>query len=557
MVLSMTKPEPLPPIGYIRLDEAFSLLKHGALGPTPSLENGYTSEHKAYGQQEDALGDDFIANLNSFELGAEVYSETGTRHAIANDTFSRTTFPTLLLLHRAIPSGLGGPLSNYVGGIICLRRQGFEEWAKRWVRDYLFEELRYGRVSLDDARARANEVGIDSLEGNPGPNDFNPMEETYWTLAMAVAWIAWRRPVKVRDHWNKYRERCSYFHFEKWRVGFDGSIHEGWLCDNRAPATLLSLMLDETSENSRGDENEEDEPQQSTQLFTVKKSREDLWRKLQNGELIATGKRQLSERNPIDSYRWQDLEIHGDGEKQEYVSPKFDISDNARLHEVTVKTSDLLALWPDSDAKTKYFMVWLNHEIDLARRALNEAWKSIDAKAAAEHWHMSGRRIKTCIRSMADTTGQLTGKVFDRVTEAENALEHHSLADKALSGFLRELAAKTPALVTTSNGTPRALEDANSLVKQIQSDLETASEIARLSIRARQVGAKKTTKETRKNSTALAIESLWKGRRPPQGLSVKARNVMIRNWITNSNLSKPSTDAALNRAAQRAIRELE
>ena len=131
MVPSMTKPEPLPPTGYIRLDEAFSLLKHGALGPPPSLENGYTPKHKAYAQQEDALGDDFIANLNNLELGAEVYSETGTRHAVANDTFNRTTFPTLLLLHHAIPSGLGGPISNYVGGIICLRRQGFEEWSMR------------------------------------------------------------------------------------------------------------------------------------------------------------------------------------------------------------------------------------------------------------------------------------------------------------------------------------------------------------------------------------------------------------------------------------------
>lgn len=42
----------------------------------------------------------------------------------------------------------------------------------------------------------------------PDPADFDPNQEIFWTLPMAIAWIAWRDPAKVRDQWDQYRKAC-------------------------------------------------------------------------------------------------------------------------------------------------------------------------------------------------------------------------------------------------------------------------------------------------------------------------------------------------------------
>src|SRR3569623_268228 len=43
-----------------------------------------------------------------------------------------------------------------------------------------------------------------------GPNldHFDPDREVFWTLPMAIAWIAWRDPAMVRNQWSKYRKAC-------------------------------------------------------------------------------------------------------------------------------------------------------------------------------------------------------------------------------------------------------------------------------------------------------------------------------------------------------------
>jgi hypothetical protein len=40
------------------------------------------------------------------------------------------------------------------------------------------------------------------------PADLDPNQEIFWTLPMAIAWIAWRDPTKVRDQWDQYRKAC-------------------------------------------------------------------------------------------------------------------------------------------------------------------------------------------------------------------------------------------------------------------------------------------------------------------------------------------------------------
>src|SRR3954462_8238264 len=88
-------------------------------------------------------------------------------------------------------------------------------------RDKLFEDVRYGRITPDEAEAKAKRLGLEPLAPQPDPADFNPMGETWWTLAMAVAWIASRSHTEVLRVWDQYRLQCSDWHFREWRVGFE------------------------------------------------------------------------------------------------------------------------------------------------------------------------------------------------------------------------------------------------------------------------------------------------------------------------------------------------
>lgn len=210
-----------------------------------------------------------------------------------------------------------------------------------------------------------------------------------------------------------------------------------------------------------------------------------------------------------------------------------------------------------ADAETEHFKFWLSCEIDLAHRQLDASWKTTDAKAAANGWYRSGRRIKDCIRSIADTIGQLADKAFHKASETTEVLVHHALADKALSEFLVELASKMPALIqSTGHPSPRLDLAVEKLIAQIRTDYANTAKLALLAIQAKQLGGDKVPNGAKKNAVALAVESLWQGHRPPPGLSVKDRNYKIRAWIACNNLSMPANDAALNKAVQRAIGKL-
>ena len=69
------------------------------------------------------------------------------------------------------------------------------------LRDELFEAVRYGRMTPDEAEAEVMRLGIGSLAPQPNSADLNPMGEVWWTLAMAVAWIAWRSHEEVLNVW--------------------------------------------------------------------------------------------------------------------------------------------------------------------------------------------------------------------------------------------------------------------------------------------------------------------------------------------------------------------
>jgi hypothetical protein len=208
-----------------------------------------------------------------------------------------------------------------------------------------------------------------------------------------------------------------------------------------------------------------------------------------------------------------------------------------------------------SDGKTEYFEVWLNHQIDLARRKFKDEWTTIDRKAAAEGWYRSGRRIKVSIRVIADIFRTLTAEAYKRAADSAVAEKLQQIATHDLFDLFNELVAKVPTLVqSTAHVSPRLEQAVAKLIAPIRSDLEASARLAQLSIRSRDAAKAGTRPKGGRLSKAisLAIDEIWNGK-IPVGLAAKDRDRMIKENLATQKATKSSSDTALTKAIQRVI----
>jgi hypothetical protein len=167
-------------------------------------------------------------------------------------------------------------------------------------RDDLIDKVQYGKLTPAQAEAEARLLGLEPLAKCPDPSEFNPMAEAWWSLPMALAWIVWRSPDRVREYWDAYRRECLDWHFQKWRLGVDGPVYEGSFLEQRRLATLVNLHLSESYDNAG------DEP--TKQVMSVNQAQHALWQALEEGLLQATGiSAQTGTRIPIPAHEWPDL----------------------------------------------------------------------------------------------------------------------------------------------------------------------------------------------------------------------------------------------------------
>jgi hypothetical protein len=157
------------------------------------------------------------------------------------------------------------------------------------------------------------------------------MKEANWTLAMTLAWAIWREPHKVREFWNEWRLR-KYV----WEPARDvnGRLIAGFL--------LVRLTRIDLHDVSRADPAVHREIDQCTPKFDVQ-----LWDKLQQGELVATGipvGRQSRDRIQIPPYEWIDLSrVHSQPGNEDGVCDELGM---LRFEKVRVARHNVLAIWP-------------------------------------------------------------------------------------------------------------------------------------------------------------------------------------------------------------------
>src|SRR5262245_36121248 len=94
-------------------------------------------------------------------------------------------------------------------------------------RDSLFDAVRYGKMTPEEAVNLAKLYGLPPLAPQPNRADYKALEQGWWSLPMTIAWIAWRSPAEVAEVWDAYRLQCSDWHFREWRIGPTGEIHKG------------------------------------------------------------------------------------------------------------------------------------------------------------------------------------------------------------------------------------------------------------------------------------------------------------------------------------------
>ncbi len=74
-------------------------------------------------------------------------------------------------------------------------------------RDQLVHDVLHGRRTPADAEAEAQRLGIGPLAAKPDPMIFDPAMEPFWSIPMAVVWIALRDFDAVRCCWDSYRAK--------------------------------------------------------------------------------------------------------------------------------------------------------------------------------------------------------------------------------------------------------------------------------------------------------------------------------------------------------------
>lgn len=76
-------------------------------------------------------------------------------------------------------------------------------------RDELLRRVTHFEITPDEAEAEAARCGLEPLNPDPDPTAFDPMSEVRWSLPMALAWIVWRDPDRVREQWDRWRREKS------------------------------------------------------------------------------------------------------------------------------------------------------------------------------------------------------------------------------------------------------------------------------------------------------------------------------------------------------------
>ena len=253
------------------------------------------------------------------------------------------------------------PLAKFDKRIPFLSKAEFTVWLKGELRKHLLNELKYGRIELEIAKARARALGIE-LERRPDPSMFDPMSESDWTLPMVVAWIAFKDIEKVRGQMNSWRAVTEDL-VERTQTGLHSPDLKVWKVRPVQNAMLRLMAFEEAIQWDSGGNLAGNQEMEKLIEGAIKQ----LWNQLGSGGLVARGKLPYRPRQEIPKHYWQDLQRNNQDFIEDYVSRSVQgenwLDSEEKWFDVTVPREDVLEVW---QAQLSRIAIW-----DFAERKLS------------------------------------------------------------------------------------------------------------------------------------------------------------------------------------------
>lgn len=209
------------------------------------------------------------------------------------------------------------------------------------IQNALLHAASLGLLDADTAEGLAADLNCKPLANRPDVSKFDPRDDAFWSLPMAIAWAMSREWKKVARQKAGYRAAEEYWYCTR-NVGLpkDGLLNgyvigASWQIRSLGPATIDRLLLDDSFEAVQS--------LQPASGMTALEAKRALWRALQEQRLTASG-RQGGARKPISAFLWQDLLPFQDGsEAPEHLREG---SHGPRWDDVTASRDDVLREWP-------------------------------------------------------------------------------------------------------------------------------------------------------------------------------------------------------------------
>ena len=156
---------------------------------------------------------------------------------------------------------------------------------------------------------------------------------------MAIAWIAWRSPDRVREFWDPYRSECWDWNFRECRDGPDGAVYAGHFLEQRRPATLSSLLFAEQHDSAQG--------LVPHGTISISDAKAKLWEALGENSFQATGvSTETVERTAIPDYIWRDLyDIEERGRDVLRVREAGGVWTHRGYNDVALRRQNIMAIW--------------------------------------------------------------------------------------------------------------------------------------------------------------------------------------------------------------------
>lgn len=192
----------------------------------------------------------------------------------------------------------------------------------------LFESVKTGSITPDDAEERAFDRGLASLTApfwsGPSVLDFRA-----WSIEMTLAWLIWGSKRAVQRFYTPYRLQC----FE-WKPVTNGGT-KGYQPMSLGPASPADVRAKASSSKAR---------------LSFNDAVRNLWSKVQAGIVVGSALTvKGDEFKTISAAESATLKLHIDDEGEAYLVDAFR-NDVVRYHTLTFSTAEIVAEWASDDA---------------------------------------------------------------------------------------------------------------------------------------------------------------------------------------------------------------